>query len=322
MRTALCVQGTGVCVIETGANGTCGFNGLIEISAYGSGDAMSVSIFDRLPMSTILERPRLYVSSVDIEAIQLIERIAPFAVCAHLSAFPLLHFAFGASACGSVLVGFGIELKLRALPFLGDPFEHPRLSQRLDRITDGLLAEPDPLRQRLHTDFIADTRPPIRMQFEHQPDECCLPVNIPGKEAFKGTARTARHGEGERSVVFIHRDEQWITPVMRELERPSNIPFRRGLPLNPVRRFPKRVSDIPLRDMQQLRELRTTRPPRLTPRPLAMVAKRQRHHRLKRTHAVGFQLREDTKISKRELERRFLVFIRGFENRSVVMDGY
>ena len=170
--------------MRTGANGTRGFNGLVEISAYGSWDAMSVSIFERLPVSAILERPRLYVGSVDIEAIQL--------------------------------------------------------------ITDGLLAEPDPLRQRLHTDFIRDTRPPIRMQFQHQPDECCLPVNIASEQPFKGTACAPRHGEGERSIVFIHRHEQRITPVMRELERPSNIPFRRSLPLNPARRFPKRVSDLSL----------------------------------------------------------------------------
>ena len=118
MRTTARAMRTAVCVMRTAENCARDFERLIEIRAYGFGNAVPVAILDGLPGSPILERPRLYLRCVDVEAIQLIERIPPLTINPHLALLPFLCLTLGASSGSTVLIRLRIQLKLRTLPYL------------------------------------------------------------------------------------------------------------------------------------------------------------------------------------------------------------
>ena len=159
------------------------------------------------------------------------------------------------------------------------------------------------------------------MEFQHQPHQRCLPINITSEQTFKDTACTPRHSEREWSVVRCPSAQ--VPPRTDDAQSwkvPALFPFGAVCRWIHAAAFPSASRTYRCERSIRSAEFTATRPPRQTCWPVATIAKRQRHHRFQRTDAVRFEIGKDTKLPKRELERGFLIFKRRLENWSVFMD--
>ena len=199
---------------------------------------MAFSVCERSPVPAIFRLPGLYFCGTDIQAIQLIERIAPFAVNPHLSGFGLLCLTpFRVYGQPASRTGFGYNWNIEHSHFSDKRLSIPASRRVLIASQTVCLLNP--------THF-ANVAIRFLSVIPVVQSECSLSINQTSA-AFQSISPAKRRsntppaprGTAKDSGLssFVQGHEFRSASVMCDLERSCTIAFREAFAVDPVCRF-------------------------------------------------------------------------------------